>query len=96
MKLEYMKVYDLIIAGEEYKGIYLGKKRLKGKLSHNQVMLTNKPTMLYNYSLFRFNKFKFKEDKIVISYYSQINIPGNQRFFYQNLLETKLKEQPKT
>lgn len=87
--LKYGEIYDLIISTKNYKGIYLGEKITRGKSGLTDIILTTKPTMLYNYSLFRFKKFRFEDNKLIMGGCYNINIPERQRFFYEELLKEK-------
>lgn len=92
MDLKYGEVYDLQIRDNDFKGVYLGEKIGWNRRGISKyVMLTNKPTILYHYTLFKFKSFQFKNSKLIPKCYYPVSIPENQRFFYENLLETKLK-----
>jgi hypothetical protein len=91
MNLKCGEIYDLELKREELKGVYLGEKLARGRLKFKHVILTNKPTPLYHYTLLKFEDFKFEGNKLFISHYDKMQIPENQRFFYESLLETRIK-----
>jgi len=90
--LEYGKVYDLRIADKIYQGIYLGQKNVTGKFSLNHIIFVNYTYRLKKGALFRFKDFRFENNKLIMVQGYRTYIPKNQRFFYENLLETKLKD----
>jgi hypothetical protein len=86
MGLKYGGRYNLTIAGEEYKGIYLGEYSRKG-LRRKGVFLVDKLppyNMLakFSFSLVRFKDYRFDENnKIVLNWMSYIS-PAKKEINY--------------
>lgn len=88
------EVYDLIIAGKGYKGVYLGQKNVRGKFALDHIILVNclfRKRKL-NYALFRFKDFRFEDNRLYLGNNYSITVPRHQQPFYDSLLETKLKK----
>jgi len=93
-ELEYGQVYDLFIRKREYKGIYIGQKKVHGKYSFNHFILVNYllRQKKENFCIFRFKNFRFENNKLYLESNYRTPISENQKPFYENLLETKLKK----
>jgi hypothetical protein len=94
LSLKYGEVYDLFRGKKEYKGVYLGQKNIRGKHSLSNLILVN---YLFrqekeNFCIFGFKDFKFENNKLHLGPSYRIPISENQKAFYENLLETKLKK----
>jgi len=64
--LKYGEVYNLIIKGGEYKGIYLGRRNPKSKFKTTNLILVNKRRPTYSFSLMGFKDYRFDEKNNLI------------------------------
>lgn len=91
-ELEYNMVYDLRIDGEDYKGIYLGKRIPRSKRPKSRhVILVNKSAdklSLHSYSLIAFNKYKFNEsNKLILGNTNYLIPTSNLRGYLEELCQ---------
>jgi len=96
MSLEYGEIYDLHIAGEDYKAIYLGERAPRTNLKSKYLVLVNKPSIFdkpkCNFSLIRFKDYRFNEgDKMILKRMNYIK-PDRKHIGYLEELLQKIKE----
>lgn len=88
MNLEYGEIYDLRIAGEDYKGIYLGHRNPRVRLKSKHVFLVNKPSnklSLHSYSIVNFSNYRFECGKLILQRMFYINPLSRERNYLEEL-----------
>jgi hypothetical protein len=90
--MEYGKIYDLNIKGEDYRGIYLGERAPRIKLKGKYLILVNKPSLFElkcTFSLIRFKDYRFDDNnKLILKRMSYIK-PNHREINYLEELTQK-------
>lgn len=92
LELKYNQVYDLRIAGEDCKGVYLGKRIPRSKRPKSRyVILVNKSSnklSLHSYSLVVFTDYRLNEDKkLILQRMHYINPASRERNYLEELCQ---------
>ncbi|MEK6832458.1 MAG: hypothetical protein AABY32_00285 [Nanoarchaeota archaeon] len=91
LELKYGEMYKVNLKGEEYKGLYLGKRAPRIRLKSLHSILIDRPSsLLWGFSLIGFNKYSFEDNKLILKAVYDINPSSRQKGNIEKLFKTKL------